>query len=89
MTTDCPAWTRATWEAGCVTNRDAGTLWSGRGDPPAVGAVIRCNDQPKTRVTVTGYEVKGGWLMVLGYRTDSPCRAGNLGGAEILWSDDQ
>jgi hypothetical protein len=88
MTTDCPAWTRAIWEAGAVTNRDAAPLWSGRGEPPAVGAVIHCNDRPKTRVTVTGYEIEGLWLMVTGYRTDSPTRAGNLSGWEILWPEE-
>lgn len=60
-------------------------VWSGRGLPPAVGSIVRCNDKPRTRVKITGYEVQHGWLMALGERVDEPGRKGDLAGTEILY----
>lgn len=79
----CPPYAAAVWENGIITNKGEIALWSGKAPPPPVGAVVICNDKPGTRCTVTGYEVNGGWLMVTGFRTDSPCRTGNLSGYEI------
>jgi hypothetical protein len=86
-TTHLPAYVRAIRDsAGRVTNQGELPLWSGKGEPPPIGAVITCNDRPKTQVVVTAYSVEGGWLMIHGYRQADPSRSGNLAGAEILWS---
>ena len=59
--------------------------WSGKGPIPKIGDVVTCNDRKQTRCVITGYEVDGGWLMLLGYREADPSVKGNLAGAEIKW----
>lgn len=82
-----PAYQRAVWEDGKVTNKGDLPLWSGRGEPPAIGSEVRTFDRFRHRVTITGYQVEGGWLMATGYRTDEPAVKGNLAGAEIYWGE--
>jgi hypothetical protein len=81
----CPDWTLAQWEGNKLLNRDSDKpLWSNaRIDPPAIGAIVVCNDRKDTRVQVTGYEIKAGWLMILGKRLSDGFTAGNLAGIEI------
>lgn len=62
-------------------------VWSGKGEPPEIGAVVRCNDRKHTRVTVTNYKLHQGYLMAEGFRTDDPDKNGDLAGAEIDWSE--
>ena len=81
------AYGRPHWVDGRVTNKGGLPLWSGKGEPPAIGSEVTCNDPHGTRVTVTGYRIAGGWLMVRGYRTAEPDKAGNLAGAEILYPE--
>lgn len=79
---------QAEWKDGRCSNLGGPLpVWGGKGPPPAVGAVITCNDRPRTRCTVTGHAVVEGFLMVEGYRTDDPKWRGNLAGVEILWPD--
>lgn len=79
-----PAYETAKWEDGRVVNKGELPLWSGKGEPPAVGEEVTVNDKRGTRVVVTGYEVEAGWLMVTGTRIGDGMR-GNLAGAEILY----
>lgn len=82
-----PAYIRPVRDAaGNVTNKGSLPLWSGKGEPPAIGAVVTCDDRKGTRVKVTGYEIEAGWLMVVGTRLIDGAR-GNLAGAEILWPE--
>lgn len=83
---DAPAHTVAIWKDGRVTNKGALPLWSGKGEPPAIGSTITCADKAGTQVTVTGYAIDDGWLMVIGYRTAEPAKTGNLAGIEIRYS---
>jgi hypothetical protein len=82
---ECPEWTLAQWDGNKLLNRDADKpLWSNPTiDPPAVGAIVVCNDRKNTRVEVTGYEVDCGWLMVRGRRLSDGFTGGNLAGIEI------
>ena len=86
-----PAHVRALWKVGEPLPVSDLPIWSGRGEPPAVGDVVTCSDRKGTRVTVTGYLVEGTaptrWLLVEGFRTDEPTRRGNLAGAEILYPE--
>lgn len=80
-----PAHIAAIWKDGRVTNKGGLPLWSGKGPVPAIGATVTCNDKAGTQVTVTGYTVEEGWLMVTGFRTAEPAKVGNLAGTEIRW----
>lgn len=80
-----PAWERVVWEGNNVANRGGLPLWSGKGEPPAIGSIVITNDRIGHRIMVTGYEVVEGWLMALGYRIDEPTKHGNLAGMEIKW----
>lgn len=82
---DIPAYAAPIWIDGKITNKGDVPLWSGMGPPPAIGSEVTCNDRHATRITVTGYDVEGGWLMVSGYRTADPQKVGNLAGMEIRW----
>lgn len=73
-------------ENGKVSNYGDVPLWSGAGAPPAIGTEVVCQGRNRERVRVTGYEVASGWLMVTGVRLRDGV-AGNLAGAEILYSD--
>ncbi|MBU3078975.1 hypothetical protein [Sphingomonas quercus] len=59
-------------------------LWSGDTPPPEVGDVVTRNDRQRTSITVTGYEVDRGWLLMKGYQTDNPSVAWTLTGCEIV-----
>lgn len=84
--TTLPAYAFATSDVELAAARVTGLpRWSGKGEPPAIGQEVTCNDKPLTRVTVTGYAIEGGWLMVEGFRTADPSKRGTLAGAEILW----
>jgi hypothetical protein len=92
MATDTriPAWTRPVYaEGGFARPTNIGgelPLWSGKGEPPAIGSVVSTRAGNKLLdVTITGYEVIDGYLMALGYRTHDPKVKGNLAGAEINW----
>lgn len=82
---EIPAHTAPIWKDGRVMNKGAEGLWSGKGPVPAIGTVVTCNDKVGTQVTVTGYTVEDGWLMVRGFRTAEPAKVGNLAGMEIRW----
>jgi len=81
--TQLPTWTRAEWSEDRreLLNRDAGPLWSGPSEPPAIGAVVPIMGSAGYTLTVTGYQVDGCWLMLWGTRNDG--MTGNLAGAEI------
>lgn len=88
---DLPQWQRPLWEgegnARRVSNKREGVaLWSGKGDPPAVGDVVEIAGPRDERMTVSHYEIEAGWLMIWGRRHSDGFR-GNLAGAEIRWPD--
>lgn len=81
---DLPAWRLAEWDGNKLLNASPDyALWSGRFDPPAIGAVVVTAGVRAHRATVTGYKVDEGWLMLVGYRTDEPAHVGDLAGIEI------
>lgn len=82
-----PAYVRPIWENGKVTNMGDLPLWSGKGAPPEVGAVVRIAGRQSMHCRITGYEVEGGWLMATGERVEDGKR-GNLAGAEIYWPEE-
>lgn len=78
-----PAWKRPEWnDKGGATNKGEVPLWSGKGEPPEIGAVVKCSDRKGTEVRVLGYLVMEGWLMIDGLRLHDNQR-GNLAGAEV------
>jgi len=82
--TELPAWKLAEWDGNKLLNASADyALWSGRFDPPAIGAVVVTSGRIKHRATITGYKVDSGWLMLVGHRTDDPAHQGDLAGIEI------
>jgi len=65
-------------------NKDCGLpLWSGKGAPPAIGSTIALAGPKDMTATVEGYEVKAGWLMIIGVRCDG--KRGDLAGIEMRW----
>lgn len=72
-------------EAGRVMNKGTTPLWSGKGEPPAIGSTVTCSDRVGTQVTITSYTIEDGWLLAEGYRTASPIRTGTLAGMEIRY----
>lgn len=84
---DIPAYTAPVWVDGKVTNYGETPLWSGKGAPPAIGAVVTCDDKARTQVMITGYAIEGGWLMAQGYRVAEPAKRGNLAGIEIHYPE--
>lgn len=81
-----PPFARPDWGNGReLVNADSPLpLWSGKGEPPAVGATVRLAGIGGKSAVITGYEIDGPWLMALGYRADEPERRGNLAGTEII-----
>jgi hypothetical protein len=99
---EVPAHARAVWEKNAETghfelmNGDSPLpLWSGKGEPPAIGAEVETSGNVRHKVTITGYTTAplgngrtGSWLMALAHRHHDNKR-GDLAGAEIEYSDDQ
>lgn len=81
---ELPAWQLAEWDGNRLLNPSIDhALWSGRFDPPAIGAIVITSGKIQHRATITGYKVDSGWLMLVGYRTDDPAHQGDLAGIEI------
>lgn len=84
MTAAIPTYERAVWANGHVINKGALPLWSGKGEPPAIGSEVTCDDRHGTRCKITGYKVEHGWLMATGVRLSDGFE-GDLAGAEIRY----
>lgn len=82
---ELPAWRLAEWDGNKLLNPSPDyALWSGRFDPPPVGAVVVTSGRIKHRCKIVGYKVEAGWLMLEGYRLDEIGeRKGDLAGIEI------
>lgn len=78
-----PAWERPVWTDGRVEPGSGLPLWSGKGDPPAIGSIVALAGPGNMTVRVEEYKVDGRWLMILGERSDG--KRGDLAGAEIRW----
>ena len=87
------AWAYAQWgedEHGrkhILVNRDCGLpLWSGKGEPPEIGAYVDIAG-PRTEIaTVLGYYLDDCWLMLWAER-HSDGKRGDLAGAEIRYPE--
>jgi len=65
-------------------NKDCGLpLWSGKGEPPAIGSTVPLGGPNDMTVKVEGYAIQAGWLMIIGVRSDG--KRGDLAGMEIHW----
>lgn len=84
MSEGIPAFERAQWDGNKLLNRGALPLWSGKGEPPAIGSSVPVGKGLTVRVY--RYEEVEGWLMIIGERSDG--RWGNLAGTEIVWPKD-
>jgi hypothetical protein len=90
-----PAYEMARWEKRGeryeLVNRGGELpLWSGKGEPPAVGTEVETSGIVQHRCTITGYDIEQGdgvkWLMALAHRHHDN-RRGNLTGAEIHYPE--
>lgn len=70
--TTVPAFTRAVWVQGRVTNSADPVKWGRDDDPPAIGSVVKLAFNRLGFATVTGYFVEGGWLGLLVTLHDAP-----------------
>jgi len=83
-----PAHVVAIWDGDMLTNGGGLPVWGGNGAPPRIGSQVEVAGRVRgIMATVTGYEVKAGWLMALAYRTATPAVRGDLAGTEIRYPD--
>jgi hypothetical protein len=59
------SWTRAVWSGDKIENESDPFKWSGRADPPVIGARVHAYMNKLGSGTVRAYFVEYGWLGVL------------------------